>query len=65
MLFQLQRHADHHANARRRYQVLRHFDDSPQLPAGYATMFLVALLPPLWKRVIDPRVQRHLAGQTT
>jgi len=65
MLFQLQRHADHHANARRRYQVLRHFDDSPQLPAGYATMFLVALLPPLWKRVIDPRVQRHLAGLST
>jgi len=61
MLFQLQRHADHHANARRRYQVLRHFDDSPQLPAGYATMFVVALMPPLWKRVIDPRVRRHLA----
>jgi alkane 1-monooxygenase len=60
MLFQLQRHADHHANARRRYQVLRHFDDSPQLPAGYATMFLVALVPPLWQRVIDPRVRRYL-----
>ena len=62
MLFQLQRHADHHANARRRYQVLRHFDDSPQLPAGYATMFVLALLPPLWRRIIDPRVRRHLAA---
>ncbi|MEO1575653.1 MAG: alkane 1-monooxygenase, partial [Pseudomonadota bacterium] len=38
LLFQLQRHSDHHEFPARRYQVLRHFDDSPQLPAGYATM---------------------------
>ncbi|MEO6064849.1 MAG: alkane 1-monooxygenase, partial [Lysobacterales bacterium] len=40
MLFQLQRHADHHAHPRRRYQSLRHHPDSPQLPAGYSAMFL-------------------------
>jgi len=51
----LQRHSDHHANARRRYQVLQHHDDSPQLPAGYATMFVLALVPPLWRRIMDPR----------
>jgi alkane 1-monooxygenase len=56
LLFQLQRHSDHHETPRRRYQALRHHDDSPQLPAGYATMFLLALLPPLWRRVMDPRV---------
>lgn len=56
LLFNLQRHSDHHAHAARRYQVLRHFDESPQLPAGYATMFLLALLPPLWRRVMNPRV---------
>lgn len=55
LLFNLQRHSDHHANARRRYQVLLHHDDSPQLPAGYASMFVLALLPPLWRRVMDPR----------
>lgn len=55
LLFNLQRHSDHHAVARRRYQALRHHDDSPQLPAGYATMFVLALVPPLWRRVMDPR----------
>lgn len=56
MLFQLQRHSDHHETARRRYQALRHYEASPQLPGGYASMFLLALLPPLWKRLINPRV---------
>jgi alkane 1-monooxygenase len=56
LLFQLQRHSDHHAHPRRRYQELRHYDESPQLPAGYSTMVLLALVPPLWRRVMDPRV---------
>ena len=55
LLFNLQRHSDHHAQARRRYQALLHHEDSPQLPAGYATMFVLALLPPLWRRVMDHR----------
>jgi alkane 1-monooxygenase len=57
-LFQLQRHSDHHANAVRRYQVLRHFDESPQLPAGYATMVVLALIPWAWRKVMDPMVER-------
>jgi len=56
LLFNLQRHSDHHANPRRRYQMLRHMPDAPQLPTGYAGMLLLALLPPLWRRVMDPRV---------
>lgn len=62
LLFQLQRHADHHAFPSRRYQVLRHFDESPQLPAGYATMMLLAWCPPLWRRVMDPRVRAYYDG---
>ncbi|AJX22274.1 alkane 1-monooxygenase [Burkholderia pseudomallei] len=58
-LYQLQRHADHHANPTRSYQALRHFDDSPQLPAGYAAMILLAYVPPLWFRVMNPRVVAH------
>ncbi|MET8250976.1 alkane 1-monooxygenase [Micromonospora sp. NPDC005197] len=61
-LFQLQRHSDHHANPLRRYQTLRSFDTSPQLPAGYATMVVVALVPPLWRRVMDHRVLAHYGG---
>jgi alkane 1-monooxygenase len=55
-LLNLQRHSDHHAFAARRYQVLRHHDDAPQLPCGYASLVLLALLPPLWRRFMDPRV---------
>ena len=62
MLFQLQRHSDHHAFPKRRYAILRHFEDSPQLPGGYAAMFVLALFPPLWHRVIDPRVLAHKAA---
>ena len=56
MLFQLQRHSDHHAFPKRRYAILRHHADSPQLPGGYSAMFVLALCPPLWRRVMDGRV---------
>ncbi len=56
-LFQLQRHSDHHANAIKRYQVLNHYDESPQLPFGYPTMILIALLPPLWFPVMNKRLE--------
>jgi alkane 1-monooxygenase len=56
-LFQLQRHSDHHFNAIRRYHVLDHYNESPQLPFGYPTMILAALLPPLWFRMINPRLE--------
>jgi len=56
-LFQLQRHSDHHANAIKRYQVLKHYDESPQLPFGYPTMILMALVPPLWFSFMNPRLE--------
>ena len=62
-LFQLQRHSDHHAYAKRRYQVLRHYDESPQLPGGYAAMYVLALIPPLWKKVVNPRVRAYYEGE--
>ncbi|MGV0836172.1 alkane 1-monooxygenase [Mycolicibacterium thermoresistibile] len=61
-LFQLQRHSDHHAHPLRRYQLLRHTDEAPQLPAGYAEMLLLALIPPRWRRVMDPLVLAHYGG---
>jgi alkane 1-monooxygenase len=62
LLYHLQRHSDHHANPMRRYQALRHFDEAPQLPTGYAGMIVLALSPPLWRRVIDPRLLAHYDG---
>jgi alkane 1-monooxygenase len=62
LLYQLQRHSDHHANPTRRYQALRHFDESPQLPSGYTGMVLLAYFPPLWRLVMDKRVMAHYQG---
>jgi len=56
-LFNLQRHSDHHFKPGVRYQALQHFDESPQLPTGYAGMLLLALIPTLWYRVMDSRVR--------
>jgi alkane 1-monooxygenase len=53
-LFELTRHSDHHAVASRKYQILRTFEDAPQLPTGYPGMILVALLPPLWFWIMNP-----------
>jgi alkane 1-monooxygenase len=52
----LERHSDHHANPTRSYQALRHFDDAPELPGGYSAMFLMAYVPRLWFKVMDPKV---------
>lgn len=64
-LYHLERHSDHHANPTRRYQALRHFDESPQLPAGYGGMIVLAYLSPLWRRVMDRRVVEHYDGDVT
>ena len=64
VLLNLQRHSDHHAFAARRYQVLRHHHEAPQLPCGYASLVLLALLPPLWRRFMDPRVAAWKAAET-
>lgn len=62
VLYQLQRHSDHHAHASRSFQALRHRQSAPQLPAGYAVMILLASIPPLWRKVMDPRVRAHYRG---
>ena len=65
LLYHLQRHSDHHANPTRRYQALRHVDEAPQLPTGYAGMIVLAWVPPLWRRVMDPRLMEHYGGDVS
>ncbi|WP_454784045.1 alkane 1-monooxygenase [Legionella sp. WA2024007413] len=62
LLFHLQRHSDHHVHGARPYQLLRHLDASPQLPSGYLGMIILALFPPLWRKVMDKRVLAHRAN---
>lgn len=65
VLFNMQLHSDHHVSPARHYQTLRHLDTAPQLPAGYAALIPVAWCPPLWRRLMDPRVLAHYGGDIT
>lgn len=62
LFFNLQRHADHHAHARRPFQALRHLDNTPNLPAGIPGLFALMLIPPLWFRVMNPRLLAYVGG---
>ncbi len=62
-LYQLQRHSDHHANPTRSFQTLRHFENAPQLPAGYGAMILPAFVPAWWSKIMDDQVVRHYQGK--
>jgi len=64
MLFQLERHSDHHANPSRHYQSLRTFDDLPEFPSGYFGMYFLAYNPSLWFKVMDKRLMAipHING---
>ena len=58
MLFELSRHSDHHYLASRKYQVLRHHDNSPQMPTGYPGMMILSLFPPAWFYVMNRRIKK-------
>ena len=61
VLFELSRHSDHHYIPSRKYQILRHFDESPQLPTGYPGSMLLSLFPPLFFWVMHPRIDKLIA----
>ncbi len=59
LLINLQRHSDHHYKPNRRFPLLQHHaqEAAPQLPYGYPVMTVAAMIPPLWRRVMNPRVR--------
>ena len=57
------RHSDHHANPARPYPALRLPEDAPMLPAPLPVMGLIALFPPIWRRVMDPRVHAVMEAE--
>ena len=60
VLYELTRHSDHHFKASKKYQVLEHKDESPQLPFGYPTSILLTLVPPLWFRLMNSRIPKEM-----
>lgn len=60
LLINLQRHSDHHYKPNRRFPLLQNHTqiDAPQLPYGYPFMTIIAMMPPLWRKMMNPRVRR-------
>lgn len=56
MLFELSRHSDHHYKASKQYQLLDSMPMSPQMLTGYPGMMLLALVPPLWFKVMHKQL---------
>lgn len=65
MLYELTRHSDHHFRANKKYQVLDYHDVSPQLPYGYPTMMVIALIPPLWFSIVNKHVPQEMKDLQT
>ena len=63
LLINLQRHSDHHYKPDRRFPILQTYgpQEAPQLPYGYPVMTMAAMVPPLWRRIMNPRVRRWRA----
>ncbi|MCF3596032.1 alkane 1-monooxygenase [Rhodobacteraceae bacterium LMO-12] len=63
LLINLQRHSNHHYKPNRRFPLLQNYTDAqaPQLPYGYPVMTMAAMVPPLWRRIMNPRVKKWRA----
>jgi alkane 1-monooxygenase len=55
-MFNLTRHSHHHAQGEVPYHELRPYQDAPMMLNGYLTTLVVAMIPPLWHRLMTPRV---------
>ena len=58
VLYELTRHSDHHHRASKKYQVLESIEESPQLPFGYTTSMVIAMVPPVWFALMNKRLNR-------
>jgi alkane 1-monooxygenase len=59
VLYELTRHSDHHHRASKKYQILESIDESPELPFGYTTSMLIALVPPVWFKLMNKRIPKE------
>ena len=60
ILYELTRHSDHHFKSAKKYQILECHEDSPQMPFGYPTSMVIALIPPLWFYIMNKRVPKEM-----
>ena len=59
LLYELTRHSDHHFIASKRYQILDHHTNAPELPYGYPASMIASMIPPLWYSIMDEKVPSY------
>lgn len=64
VLYELTRHSDHHFKSSKKYQVLDYHDISPQMPYGYPTSMVLSFIPPLWFKLMNPRIPKEMVLAT-
>jgi alkane 1-monooxygenase len=62
--FNVQRHSDHHLKATKKYPLLESHESAIELPAGYQAMIALALVPPLWRKIMDPLVPAEMVARS-
>jgi alkane 1-monooxygenase len=62
VLYELTRHSDHHYKSSKKYQILDCHDESPQMPYGYPTSMVLALVPPLWFAIMNKLIPREMVS---
>lgn len=60
VLYELTRHSDHHYKSSKKYQALDYHDTSPEMPYGYPTSLVLSLFPPVWFRIMNPRIPKEM-----
>ncbi|WP_052162210.1 alkane 1-monooxygenase [Aquabacterium sp. NJ1] len=55
-MFNLTRHSHHHAQGEVPYQDLRPMPEAPMMIGGYLTTIIAAMIPPLWHKLMIPKV---------
>jgi alkane 1-monooxygenase len=56
LLYELTRHSDHHYRASKKYQILAYHESSPELPYGYPTSIVLAMVPSIWFRIMNKKI---------
>ncbi|WP_317130342.1 alkane 1-monooxygenase [Changchengzhania lutea] len=60
VLYELTRHSDHHFKTTKKYQLLDCHTESPQMPYGYPTSMVLAMIPPLWFSIMNKRIPKDM-----
>ncbi len=57
VLFSLTRHSAHHEKGDLPFWKLKPYKDAPEMPFGYLTTIVLCLVPPLWFKIMAPKIQ--------